>query len=362
MRRRFSVSLLAVLLAAGIAAAQAPAPAGQPWRFVVAGDSRNCGDIVMPAIATSARPRQPAFYWHLGDLRKIYDFDEDMQHQPEHVKTPMTILDYEAMAWDDFIQNQIAAWGPVPFFIGIGNHEAIEPKNRQQFIVQFADWLDAPVLQQQRLRDDPNARQLRTWYHWVDRGVDFVYLDNATDDQFDATQLGWLRGVLERDAKDATIRSVVVGMHRALPESISADHSMNESAIGVESGRAVYHQLLDLRGAGKAVYVLASHSHFYMEDIFNTAYWRANGGVLPGWIVGTAGAVRYALPPEWKDAGRAETNVYGYMVGTVSPPGDVRFEFQRIEEKDVPPPVVQRYGREFVHWCFAENSEAAGGQ
>jgi hypothetical protein len=37
------------------------------WRFIVSGDSRNCGDVVMPAIAAQAIERyQPSFYWHLA--------------------------------------------------------------------------------------------------------------------------------------------------------------------------------------------------------------------------------------------------------------------------------------------------------
>jgi hypothetical protein len=74
--------------------------------------------------------------------------------------------------------------------------------------------------------------------------------------------------------------------------------------------------------------------------------------------VGTAGAVRYALPPGSSDARIAVTNVYGALLGTVQPDGEINFEFQKLEEKDVPEPVVTRYGREFVHWCFAENTQA----
>src|SRR5258708_29189434 len=49
------------------------------WRFIVSGDSRNCGDVVMPSIAAhSAKNFQPAFYWHLGDLRAIYLVDDDI--------------------------------------------------------------------------------------------------------------------------------------------------------------------------------------------------------------------------------------------------------------------------------------------
>src|SRR5580692_900956 len=107
--------------------ARAQRPANGPWRFVVSGDSRNCGDVVMPGIAELAKKDQAAFYWHLGDLRAIYNFDEDIQHQPEHLAKPLTIADYETIAWPDFIDSQIAPFGSIPFFLGIGNHETIPP-------------------------------------------------------------------------------------------------------------------------------------------------------------------------------------------------------------------------------------------
>jgi len=147
-------------------------------------------------------------------------------------------------------------------------------------------------------------------------------------------------------------------MHKALPESISAGHSMNESPNGIGSGRRVYADLLRAQNdAHKFVYVLASHSHFYMDGIFNTDYWRKNGGVLPGWIVGTAGAVRYALPPNTADAHGALTNVYGSLLGTVQPSGEINFEFEKLSESDIPASVTSRYGKDFVHWCFAENTQ-----
>ena len=77
----------------------------------------------MPGIAETAKKNQAAFYWHLGDLRAIYTFDEDIVHQPEHIAKPLTIADYETIAWPDFIDSQIAPFGTIPFFLGIGNHE-----------------------------------------------------------------------------------------------------------------------------------------------------------------------------------------------------------------------------------------------
>jgi hypothetical protein len=47
------------------------APDKGEWRFAVSGDSRNCGDVVMPGIAAGVLKEGPAFYWHLGDFRKI---------------------------------------------------------------------------------------------------------------------------------------------------------------------------------------------------------------------------------------------------------------------------------------------------
>ena len=168
--------------------------------------------------------------------------------------------------------------------------------------------------------------------------------------------MAWFEGVLARDTSDPAIKGIVVGMHRALPDSISAGHSMNESPVGTESGRRVYEDLLRAQThAHKRVYVLASHSHFYMDGIFNTDYWRSHGGVLPGWIVGTAGAVRYPLPPGSPDARAAETNVYGYLLGGVNPDGEIRFTFHKLNEGDVPAAVASRYTPEFVHWCFADN-------
>ncbi len=354
-----AIALVAIsLLAMRPAAAQQPSSG--PWHFVASGDSRNCGDVVMPGIAETAKKNQAAFYWHLGDLRVISTFDEDIQHQPEHIAKPLSISEYENIAWPDFIDSQIVPFGSIPFFTGIGNHETISPlKTREDFLLQFADWLDTPMLRAQRLRDDPQDHRLKTYLHWIDRGVAFYYLDSATAEQFDAAQLRWFERTLAKDLADPAVMTIVTGMHKALPESISAGHSMNESPTGTESGRRVYADLLRAQNdAHKRVYVLASHSHYYMDGIFNTNYWKQNGGVLPGWIVGTAGAVRYALPPNSSDAHGAMTNVYGSLVGTVQPGGEINFKFEKLAETDVPAPVTARYGRDFVHWCFAENTQA----
>src|ERR1700744_5694913 len=97
-----------------------PAQPNADWKFVVSGDSRNCGDVIMPAIAEGAIKNQAAFYLHLGDLRAIYGPDEDYQHAPGHGGKPVDKAAYLKDAWDDFIENQIGPFGAVPFFVGIG--------------------------------------------------------------------------------------------------------------------------------------------------------------------------------------------------------------------------------------------------
>ena len=359
---------VALLLCSGCVYRQ-PAPdaraaAHEPvWRFAVAGDSRNCGDVVMPIIAERARQQRVEFYWHLGDFRWMSKVDEDMQQQ---YQGDLPLEAYQRDAWGDFIANQVAPFGSLPVYLGIGNHELYKgndpTKSRADYVSQFAYWMDAPPIHAQRLRDEPTRDGLTTYYHWRQGGVDFIYLDNAGEEGFEPAQLGWLERVLAADASDPQVRAVVVGMHRALPNSLACGHGMNgtkgnERPASIDSGRHAYQDLLQWsRTSGKPVYVLASHAHYVMEGTFATPYW-AKRGVLPGWIVGTAGARRYPLPENLPPGSWAKTYVYGYLLGTVADNGAVQFQFEELAERDVPPDVVARFGQSFIETCFRENSE-----
>jgi hypothetical protein len=334
-------------------------PAGNgPWKFAVSGDSRNCGDIVMPAIASGVAASGSEFYWHLGDFRAIYTFDEDMV-PPAKLglpTKPLNIIDYENGAWPDFIAHQIAPFGSLPVFLTPGNHETIPPATRDHYLAQFADWLEAPVLRAQRLKDDPEDHKLRAYYHWVNRNIDFIALDNAGTEQFDAAQLKWLQAVVERDEKSGQIQTIVVGLHAALPGSLGDSHSMSEWAQGAKSGRQVYEWLWHAQNAAhKKVYLLASHSHYYMEDVYRTDAWK--GKVLPGWIVGTAGAVRYRLPASVTAGPKAMTDVYGYLVGTAKVDGSIAFAFQQVKVEDLLRTSQGKYAESLVRWCADENKD-----
>jgi hypothetical protein len=355
----FIILVLAIMIPISPAADQTAqpaqtAPAGS-WRFIVSGDSRNCGDVVMPAIAAHGAQFAPTFYWHLGDLRAIYKIDEDMAFEAANHGQILACDVYERRAWNDYVENQIAAYGSVPFYVGIGNHEVIPPKNEDAFKRQFNDWLDQPTLQRQRLKDKEPA-QPETYYHWIQGGVDFIYLDNAANVLSD-DQLTWLIHRLDSAKNNPEVRSVVVGMHEALPDSLANSHSMGDNDAARPSGERAYKALASFRDESrKPVYVLASHSHFYMENIFDTPRLKENGAKpLPGWIVGTAGAVRYKLPDNPPPT--AKTDLYGYLLATVSPNGTIQFSFEEVHESDVPQYVQQRYPATLIPWCFAHNSQ-----
>lgn len=342
-----SCSCVALLLLCGCVQAQT-------WSFAVSGDSRNCGDIVMPEIAAGALQNRAAFYWHLGDFRALYMVDEDIGGG----NTPAEMKAYREMAWGDFELHELNPFATLPVFLSRGNHEEADGRTRAQYVAEFSSWLDQPAIRGQRLRDDPTDTSPHSYYHWIQGGVDFISLDNGSDVDFEPVQMAWFEKVLDLASQNAEVRSVVVGMHRALPDSLSAGHSMNDSTAGTTSGRKAYANLLAFRKkTGKRVYVLASHSHFVMSDLYNTACrGKHPDDVLPGWIIGTAGAVRYRLPPDYSAAKIAKTDVYGYLMGTVSKDGSIQFDFKQIDEDRITPEVKQRYAKDLIHFCFAQNS------
>ena len=142
---------------------------------------------------------------------------------------PLETSTYLKEAWPDFIAHQIVPFGALPVYLMMGNHEAVAPMTREAWLVQFADWLETPALRAQRLKDDPSDHKLHAYYHWTERNIDFISLDNSTPDQFDPDQMKWLHAVLARDESSPQIRTIVVGMHEALPGSMSRMHSMSES-------------------------------------------------------------------------------------------------------------------------------------
>jgi len=310
----------------------------------------------MPAIAAKVKAENDAFYWHLGDFRAISSPDQDLLAMlPAGVQ--LSKPDYQQRAWDDFLQHQMAAFGSFPVFLGRGNHENIKPMTREGYIAKFSSFLSQPEIVAQRKADGAGPDTPQTWYHWTRGGVDFVTLDNASKEEFSDAQLQWLRAVLDRDlAPHSGVTTVVAAMHEALPHSISSDHGMDDWDLGVRTGELVYTWLYDAQAAGKHVYILASHSHYYSPNIFNTPYWKQHTGkVVPGTIIGSAGAHRYQLPKEADKASR--TDIYGYLQGTVQGDGSIDFALHVLSEADLVGAKWPAAPLSVIHECVIHNSD-----
>lgn len=309
----------------------------------------------MPAIAAAVKKERDAFYWHLGDFRWMSEPDQDLIAM-DHRENPFTAENYKQLAWDDFLQHQMAAFGSLPVFLGRGNHETVAPMTRNGYIAKFENYLNRPEIAAQREIDGSAAAPIGPWYHWTEDGVDFITLDNASHDEFTDAQLHWLRGVIDRDlAPHSGIRTIVAGMHEALPHSTGSEHAMDDWAQGRETGEEVYTWFHQAQAAGKHVYLIASHSHYYSPDIYNTPYWVEHLGTpVPAWIIGSAGARRYKLPPD-AHAG-AKTHIYGYMRGTVRGDGTITWTLHELSEQDMlrvrwpeAPPAA-------IHECYVGNA------
>lgn len=103
--------------------------------------------------------------------------------------------------------------------------------------------------------------------------------------------------------------------------------------------------------------MLASHSHFYLANIFDSPKLKEGGErPLRGWIAGTAGAQRYPLPEGVSPSPAAVRDSYGYLLATVAADGTIAFTFKELSQGDVPATVKQRYPADFIPWCFESNS------
>ena len=330
------------------------------WTFAVSGDSRNCGDFVMPAIAAKVKAEKDAFYWHLGDFRAMSrEPDQDLASmQPAGKK--LTTSEYYRIAWDDFLEHQMASFGSLPVFLGRGNHETHPPMTRDIYIAKFAAYLNRPEIVAQRKADGEYAAPAGPWYHWTEHGVDFITMDNSDKQEFSDEQLHWLRQVLNHDLKPGSgITTIVAGMHEALPHSTGSEHAMDDWDRGVQTGDLVYTWMYDAQAAGKHVYLIASHSHYYSPNIYDTPYWKEHSKmVVPGLIIGSAGAHRYALPRTAKPGAR--TMIYGYMQGTVSADGTIDFALHELTEQDLIDAKWPNAPNDAIHECYVHNGDVEG--
>ena len=265
--------------------------------------------------------------------------------------------EYRKIAWDDFLKHQMTSFGSMPVFLGRGNHETIPPMTREGYIEKFSSFLNRPEIVAQRNADGEYAAPAGPWYHWTEHGVDFITMDNSDKQEFSDEQLHWLRQVLDHDLKPGSgITTIIAGMHEALPHSTGSEHAMDDWDRGEQTGELVYTWMYDAQAAGKHVYLIASHSHYYSPDIYDTAYWKQHSkSVVPGMIIGTAGAHRYALPKDAKKG--AKTMIYGYVQATVHSDGAIDFTLHELTEQDLVNAKWPNAPDDAIHECFIHNGD-----
>jgi hypothetical protein len=316
----------------------------------------------MPKIAQSIAGLQAttpvSFYWHLGDFRrgrpdcdivKRTQPDWDCANRTEDHVSEGTRNAYPSTAWNDFIQKQMRPFG-VPVYLAIGNHErAVKSWTPDAIRSAFREWLTQDAIERQRALEA--QRQITspdgaTYYDFVQNGVDFISLDNS-DYTLPAEQLAWLRKVVAYAETAPEIQTIVVGMHAALPYSSARNHAMDMSCPGICSGSEAYGLLEHAKSRGKNVYVFASHSHRFEQNVFNLQKEHA-GHALEGWVVGTAGAQQYLSD------NKHERIQYGYALVEVRPDGKLTLSFREVERTD--PPVETGTGEtELADYCFKQN-------
>jgi hypothetical protein len=353
----------ALVVLAVSALAQGPAPDSGRWYFAISGDSRDCGDLIMPKIAQNIAANQDrtpvAFFWHLGDFRYMYDIDCDIltrkypSYDCQERKPPLGVNDmdeYLAGAWQDFLERQLRPFGQTKVFLGIGNHELFAGRTRVEFCRTFQKWLTQEPLHGQRRADVKRgltSTEGDTTYHFVLRGVDFIFLDNADEKAFTTEQITWLSGVLAADAEDPTVKAIIVGMHEPLPYSTGRLHAMDVSCQGRCSGQQVYDMLFRAQNLSappekqKRVFVFASHLHYFEENVYDTP--EHQGQVLTGWAVGTGGAEQ-----------KGPTIRYGYVLVEVRPDGSIGTQFKEVTRES--PPLASGPGAAtLTEFCFSLN-------
>jgi hypothetical protein len=77
--------------------------------------------------------------------------------------------------------------------------------------------------------------------------------------------------------------------------------------------------------------------------------------VVPGVIIGTAGAHRYALPKTAEKGAR--THIYGYLQGRVHADGEIEFKLHEFSEDELNRTRWPNAPLDAIHECFVDNAD-----
>ena len=131
---------------------------------------------------------------------------------------------------------------------------------------------------------------------------------------------------------------------------------MSESPRGDKSGREAYEALWHAHDAAhKHVYVLASHSHYYMDNIFETADWKDK--VLPAGSSAQPALNAISYRPKLRPRNTPRPMFMATSIATVAPDGAASFQFQRLSLDDLHAINGSRIPEPLVRWCYENNHQ-----
>ena len=188
----------------------------------------------------------------------------------------------------------------------------------------------------QRKADGTATSRCRPWYHWTHNGVDFITLDNAEHGRVLGCAVALAAGGAgpRSGSRTRAFAPLLPGMHESLPHSTSSDHAMDDWDLGIRTGELVYTWLYDAQAAGKHVYIMSSHSHYYSPNIYNTAYWTQHTNDSVAGHHHRLARERIATASAGSRQG-VEDRIYGYLQGTVHADGTIDFALHELSERDL---------------------------
>ena len=77
--------------------------------------------------------------------------------------------------------------------------------------------------------------------------------------------------------------------------------------------------------------------------------------IVPGWIIGSAGAHRYLLPKTAQKG--AKEHIYGYVQGVVHPDGSIDFALHELSEDDLVRSKWPNAPLDAIHECYIHNAD-----
>ena len=150
---------LALLLIPSIHAADSK-DAAATWTFAVSGDSRNCGDVVMPAIAADATSTTSLSTGTLETCVRSPRPDQDFLQESESRRTSLPIS--PTMSTTPGTTSSKTRSNPGAMCLSFSASATTKPhvrKPERRLWLRFTIILDRPEMQEQRLKDDPKATE-----------------------------------------------------------------------------------------------------------------------------------------------------------------------------------------------------------